>query len=371
MPRLCGRGTFEWVTISGSARPLGDEIIMIRLQTIMLAVTVGGLIAISSLSAGQDQPKVGFKDTPMLPGGKWHVHDGDRPRPAGHHARHVQHPGRARPPAVRRRGPVRRQGPLPLARAVEDNPRAGRSRTGRWSSSRGPARSPSKDEFGDCQLHLEFAAPVPPRGRDQGRGNSGVMFFGRYEIQVLDSFQNVTYADGQAAAIYGQYPPLVNASRPPGQWQTYDIIFTAPRFKRMARWNRRPTSRCCTTACWCITIPAVIGAMAYRAVGKYTPHGPKGPDRPPGPWQPRAVPQYLGPRAQGPRPALIVQKLRPDLIGRSLKQRCVSGPSLADAILCREDASTIARPELQFLFNRRVVFRVECILCRSGRLARE
>ena len=70
----------------------------------------------------------------------------------------------------------------------------------------------SRDEFGDCQLHLEFAAPVPPRGNDQGRGNSGVMFFGRYEIQVLDSFQNRTYADGQAAAIYGQFPPLVNAS---------------------------------------------------------------------------------------------------------------------------------------------------------------
>jgi hypothetical protein len=85
--------------------------------------------------------------------------------------------------------------------------------------------------FGDCQLHVEWATPTPPHGDGQGRGNSGVFFgFDRYECQVLDSYDNPTYADGGAAAIYGQYPPLVNASLPPGKWQTYDIIFTAPRF---------------------------------------------------------------------------------------------------------------------------------------------
>lgn len=84
--------------------------------------------------------------------------------------------------------------------------------------------------FGDCQLHVEWAAPVPAQGTSQGRGNSGVFLMGLYEVQVLDSYENVTYADGQAAAAYGQYPPLVNASRPPGQWQTYDILFTRPRF---------------------------------------------------------------------------------------------------------------------------------------------
>jgi len=85
--------------------------------------------------------------------------------------------------------------------------------------------------FGDCHLHVEWATPTPPHGEGQGRGNSGV-FFGldRYEIQVLDSFENKTYADGSAGAVYGQYPPLVNATRPPGVWQTYDIIYTAPRF---------------------------------------------------------------------------------------------------------------------------------------------
>ncbi|MCC6231463.1 MAG: DUF1080 domain-containing protein [Verrucomicrobiales bacterium] len=84
--------------------------------------------------------------------------------------------------------------------------------------------------FGDCQLHVEWAAPTPPEGTSQGRGNSGVFLMGLYEVQVLDSHENRTYADGQAAALYGQHPPLVNASRPPGQWQTYDIVFTRPRF---------------------------------------------------------------------------------------------------------------------------------------------
>ena len=85
--------------------------------------------------------------------------------------------------------------------------------------------------FGDCQLHVEWAAPVPAEGEGQGRGNSGV-FFGldRYEVQVLDSYGNKTYSDGSAGSIYIQYPPLVNASRPPGQWQSYDVLWTAPRF---------------------------------------------------------------------------------------------------------------------------------------------
>jgi hypothetical protein len=85
-------------------------------------------------------------------------------------------------------------------------------------------------QFGDIHLHIEWAAPAEVKGESQGRGNSGVFLMGLYEIQVLDSYDNPTYADGHTAAIYGQYPPLVNAARGPGQWQTYDIFFVAPRF---------------------------------------------------------------------------------------------------------------------------------------------
>jgi len=84
--------------------------------------------------------------------------------------------------------------------------------------------------FGDCQLHVEFATPTPPEGTSQGRGNSGVFLMGEYEVQVLDNYENKTYTDGQCSAVYAQYPPQVNACRKPGEWQTYDIIFHAPVF---------------------------------------------------------------------------------------------------------------------------------------------
>lgn len=88
----------------------------------------------------------------------------------------------------------------------------------------------TKESFGDCQLHLEFATPEVVKGNGQGRGNSGVFLMDRYEVQILDSFDNTTYFDGQASSVYKQSPPQVNACRGPGEWQTYDILFTAPRF---------------------------------------------------------------------------------------------------------------------------------------------
>lgn len=88
----------------------------------------------------------------------------------------------------------------------------------------------TKQHFGDSQFHIEWSAPTPATGESQGRGNSGV-FFGPYELQVLDSFENKTYFDGQAASIYKQTPPMANAMRPPGEWNAYDVLWTAPRFK--------------------------------------------------------------------------------------------------------------------------------------------
>lgn len=88
----------------------------------------------------------------------------------------------------------------------------------------------TKQDFGDCQLHIEWSAPMPATGDGQGRGNSGIFFHDRYELQVLDSYDNDTYHEGQAGAIYKQTPPMVNAMRPPGEWNVYDVIWTAPRF---------------------------------------------------------------------------------------------------------------------------------------------
>ena len=99
---------------------------------------------------------------------------------------------------------------------------------GEMVAARGDIRS--KKSFGDCQLHIEWSAPVPAKGNGQGRGNSGLFLMNTYEIQILDSYKNKTYHDGQAGAIYKQTPPQVNAMRPPGEWNSYDIIWTAPRF---------------------------------------------------------------------------------------------------------------------------------------------
>ena len=88
----------------------------------------------------------------------------------------------------------------------------------------------TRDGYGDCQLHIEWATPAVVKGSGQGRGNSGVYLSGRYEVQVLDSYENKTYFHGQAGAIYKQYAPLVNACRKPGEWQSYDIIYHVPRF---------------------------------------------------------------------------------------------------------------------------------------------
>jgi hypothetical protein len=104
-----------------------------------------------------------------------------------------------------------------------------KSAAGHFEVTPGAGTIRTRAKFGDVQLHIEWMAP-PPKDSGQNRGNSGVFFMERYEVQVLDSWRNRTYADGQAAAIYGQFPPLVNASRAPGEWQAYDIVFRAPAF---------------------------------------------------------------------------------------------------------------------------------------------
>ena len=161
---------------------------------------------------------------------KWPVHDRTRPAPA------VVDPGTGVPPETPGKPPAD-------AVVLFDG-----KDLAAWKSQKGAAAAPWKVEngvfeivpksggietrqaFGDVQLHLEWMAPNPPRGTDQDRGNSGVFMMSRYEIQLLDNYDNKTYSDGQAGALYGQYPPLVNACRKPGEWQAYDIVFEAPKF---------------------------------------------------------------------------------------------------------------------------------------------
>jgi Domain of Unknown Function (DUF1080) len=115
-------------------------------------------------------------------------------------------------------------------KSVRGGPAQWKVENGYFQVETGTGDIETTQSFGSFQLHLEWVTPTPPTGEDQGRGNSGVFLQSLYEVQVLDSYNNTTYPDGQAGALYGQYPPLVNASRPPGDWQTYDIIFHAPRF---------------------------------------------------------------------------------------------------------------------------------------------
>lgn len=172
------------------------------------------------------QAPVGYDDTPMQPNGKWRVHDGTRPHPAIVTA---PPPGDASAPAPSDATVLLGTADDLSAWQMNDGSAATWTmKGGVLHTGKGMLRT--KQQFTDVQLHLEFATPSEVKGDSQGRGNSGVFLLGHFEIQVLDSYRNITYPDGQAASMYGQYPPLVNAARPPGQWQSYDIIFTAPRF---------------------------------------------------------------------------------------------------------------------------------------------
>ena len=135
----------------------------------------------------------------------------------------------------------------------------------------------SKEEFGDCQVHIEWSAPTPPKGQSQGRGNSGVFLMGKYELQVLDSYENETYYDGQAGAIYKQTPPMVNATRPPGEWNTYDIFWTAPRFNEDGSLKSPAYITAVHNGVLILNHFELKGDTPYNRPPKYTAHEAKGP----------------------------------------------------------------------------------------------
>ena len=214
----------------------------------------------------------GFQDTPMQPDGKWHVHDPARPQPP------VVTPGTFSENATPPSDAVVLFGGKDLSQ-WRDKKTGGPAL---WTVEDGAAVSAKGDivttnEFGDIQLHLEFREPIPPKESGQGRGNSGVFFMGQYEIQVVDCYNNKTYADGVTAGIYGQHPPLANACRPPGEWQTYDIIFNVPHFGANGEVLSPGYVTVFHNGVVAQNHQPIRGATNWRVPGKYTPHGPTGP----------------------------------------------------------------------------------------------
>jgi hypothetical protein len=248
-------------------------------RQLLIALAVAAWAGVVSQGAGAEEKKIGYKDTPMLPGGKWHVHDSDRPQPQ------AIEPGT--PSTLEAPGK-----PPSDAIILFDGTDLSKWRTAQgevpgWTVENGCAVVPphgtkagsdiySKEEFGDCQVHVEWATPKPPQGDIMNRGNSGVFLFGKFEVQVFESYHAGIYADGQAAAIYGQYPPLVNACRQPGAWQMYDIAFTAPRFKDGKLVAPAYTTVFLNGVCVHNHV-AIMGSTGHRILPAYTPQGAKGP----------------------------------------------------------------------------------------------
>lgn len=243
-----------------------------RTTTIALGLSLLGFAA--GLAAAQRAPagKEGFRDTPLLPDGKWRVHDADRPAPT-----------------VVTPGPAAGAAPSDAVRLFDGTSLdAWTSEGAAWPVKDGaftvPARTGdkasalvSRQSFGDVQLHLEFRSPNPPAKTSQDRGNSGIWFMRRYEVQILDGYQNPTYADGTVGAIYGWKPPLVNASRRPGEWQSYDIVFERPRFAADGSVARPAYVTAFLNGVLVQNRQPMLGSTEWRKVAKYTAHGDAAP----------------------------------------------------------------------------------------------
>lgn len=236
----------------------------------MAAVTATAACAQENCQSGK---VVGYTDTPLVPGTNWHVHDPDRPQP----------------PAVRVSGAVTTPPPID-AIVLFDGKTMGLTGTGKdtpldWITqdnvltiatdpdkpNGGGART--KERFGDVQLHVEWRVPLKHDPVAQRAGNSGIFFMGRYELQVQHSHCNPTYPDGQAAAIYGQTPPLVNASLPAGEWQSFDVVFRAPRFGTDGQLQRAASMTVLHNGVLVQDKTELLGPTTHRKVEPYTAHG--------------------------------------------------------------------------------------------------
>jgi len=237
---------------------------MRKITLITIVIATSGLAGMV-LQTSAEPPVLGYTDTPMLPSGKWHVHDINRPHP----------------PVVTP-GPTFSHGaPAPSDAMVLFDGKD----LSQWEGDKGAPQwtlredymqvKPkagsihTKEKFGDFQLHLEFAEPEKVVGDSQGRGNSGVFLQGIYEIQVLDCYDNPTYADGQCGAIYGQSPPMLNACRKPGEWQTYDITFEAARWDENHQLARPAMVTVIQNGLLIHYKQPILGPTGHRTLSKY------------------------------------------------------------------------------------------------------
>jgi hypothetical protein len=230
---------------------------------------LAAFLAVPTVLASQ----LGYKDTPIIPGQPWRVHDPDRPHPR------MVAPGAqlGQPPSdaiVLFDGKDLSQWAqhgkgADIAKTLETKWKV---EDGYFECAPGTGDMFTREKFGDAQIHVEWSEPTTVHGESQSRGNSGVYIQSLYEMQVLDSYNNPTYADGQAGAIYGQWPPLVNPIRKPGEWNVYDIVFEAPKFEG---------DKLVKPAYVTLFFNGVVvhnrkelnGNTMHRALGTYKPHG--------------------------------------------------------------------------------------------------
>ena len=258
----------------------GLVIVSAAVVAVGLCVVVAGQAQAPPGRPAAGSAEQGFTDTPMLPGLPYHVHDPARPKPP------VVIPAAApgQPPSDAvvlfdgtdlSKWSAAKLGTASYTQALE--------RAAPWKVEHGyfevvPGTGDigTRDRFADVQVHVEWAAPASARGNSQNRGNSGVLLMGIYEIQVLDNYNNPTYADGTAGAIYGQRPPLVIAVRAPGAWQSYDIVFEAPRFTD-GKLVKPAYQTVFVNGVVVHNRQEVMGPMIYRSVPTYAAHAADGP----------------------------------------------------------------------------------------------
>jgi hypothetical protein len=267
----------------------GGQTGFVLVRTVLLSYSVMKallLIAAAAALSAQQAPQKGpgndpahgdsvrgYNDTPQIPGQKWKVHDMERPRPK------LVSPG-----------PYVMEAPPADADVLfdgkdlskwEQTVRGGGVQEPKWKVENGyieivprTGKIRTKEKFGDVQLHVEWQIPKEATGNGQEIGNSGVELMGRYEIQVLESHSHLTYADGGAGAMYGTWPPMVNPSRPQGEWNVYDIFFEAPKFEG---------DKLVKPAYFTVVFNGVLvqnhkeqlGTTIWRQNAKYTPHAPE------------------------------------------------------------------------------------------------